>query len=267
MFAKTIVLSDAFLDMPPTARCLYFTLSMFADDDGFVNSPKGIMRQCGASEDDIKILIAKKFVLVFEDGVIVIKHWRINNYLQKDRYTETKYLEDKELLQLDENKAYTFRDNAPMYTQGMYTQDRIGKDSIDKDKDEINTNVFICENPKASHDEIQQILDAWNSLSDVGITSISRMSSSSQRYRWTVARLKEYGIDNVLKAIENVRNSSWLRSGKFNFSYDWFIRPNNFIKVLDGNYLDRDKKKSSKPVPDFMNPPEIFDEPEGEWLN
>ena len=81
MFAKSIVLSDAFLDMPATSRCLYFTLSMLADDDGFVNSPKSVMRQCGASEDDLKVLFAKKFVIPFESGIVVIKHWRINNYL------------------------------------------------------------------------------------------------------------------------------------------------------------------------------------------
>ena len=129
MFAKSIVLSDAFLDMPMSARCLYFTLGMFADDDGFVNSPRGIMRQCGASDDDMKVLIAKKFVLVFESGVIVIKHWRINNYLQKDRYNETKYLKEKKSLSIDKNGSYH---NHPMYTQGVYTQDRLVKDSIGK---------------------------------------------------------------------------------------------------------------------------------------
>ena len=133
----------------------------------------------------------------------------------------------------------------------------------------LNTDVFNCEKPKVSHDDVQRITDAWNSLSDIGITPISRMSSSSQRYKWTTARLREHGIENVLKAIANVRNSSWLRSGKFNFSYDWFIRPNNFVKVLDGNYLDRDfnPKHKYEPEPDFMNPPETFEEPEGEWLN
>lgn len=125
MFAKTIVLSDAFLDMPLSARCLYFTLGMFADDDGFVNSPKGIMRQCGASEDDLKVLMAKKFVLSFESGVIVIKHWRINNYLRNDRYQETKYLEEKSALITDENGAYTFG----IPSSGIPS---IGKDSIDK---------------------------------------------------------------------------------------------------------------------------------------
>ena len=136
MFAKTIVLSDAFLDMPLSARCLYFTLGMFADDDGFVNSPKGIMRQAGCSEDDMKVLLAKKFLLAFDSGVIVIKHWRINNYLQKDRYIPTKYGDEKATLSLDENGAYQ---NAkalqePMYTQDMYTQDRLGKDRLGKDR-------------------------------------------------------------------------------------------------------------------------------------
>ena len=98
MFAKTIVLSDAFLDMPLGARCLYMTMGMLADDDGFVNAPKSIMRQCGASDDDLKVLISKKFVLPFESGVIVIKHWRINNYLQKDRIQPTKYVDEMAML-------------------------------------------------------------------------------------------------------------------------------------------------------------------------
>ena len=79
MFAKSIVLSDAFLDMPMSARCLYFTLNMLADDDGFVGSPKAIMRQCGASQDDLLLLLQKRYILGFESGVIVIKHWNINN--------------------------------------------------------------------------------------------------------------------------------------------------------------------------------------------
>lgn len=106
MFAKTIVLSDAFLDMPISARCLYFTLGMLADDDGFVNAPRSIMRQCGASDDDMKTLISKKFVLLFDSGIIVIKHWRINNYLRNDRYIETKYIEEKGELSVDEKGSY-----------------------------------------------------------------------------------------------------------------------------------------------------------------
>ena len=126
MFAKTIVLSDAFLDMPLGARCLYMTMGMLADDDGFVNSPKSIMRQTGATEDDLRILIAKKFIIPFESGVIVIKHWRINNYLQSDRYKQTVYQEEKAMLTLDDKGSYT-----NVYTSDVYTgKDRIGKDSI-----------------------------------------------------------------------------------------------------------------------------------------
>lgn len=112
MFAKTIVSSDAFLDMPQSTQVLYFHLGMRADDDGFVNSPKSIMRVVGCKEDDIKLLIAKKFILSFDDGVIVIKHWKIHNYIAKDRYNETKYKELLSQLYLDENNAYTFDSTA-----------------------------------------------------------------------------------------------------------------------------------------------------------
>ena len=131
MFAKTIVTSDAFLDMPLSARCLYFTLGMFADDDGFVNNPKSIMRQVGASTDDLNLLLAKRFILAFDSGVIVIKHWRIHNYIRNDRYKETKYLEEKSTLMLDEKGAYTEwdTDGIPLVSK-MDTQVSIGKDSI-----------------------------------------------------------------------------------------------------------------------------------------
>ena len=143
MFAKTIVLSDAFLDLPMSARCLYFTLGMLADDDGFVNAPRSIMRQCGASNDDMKILLAKKFVLIFESGVIVIKHWRINNYLQKDRIQPTKYIEEKSTLSIDEKGGYTQKQ---MYTDNVYTQKSIDKGSIDKNSvEEINNSISLSE--------------------------------------------------------------------------------------------------------------------------
>lgn len=129
MFAKTIVTSDAFLDMPLSARCLYFTLGMFADDDGFVNNPKSIMRQVGASQDDLNLLLVKRFILTFESGVIVIKHWKIHNYIAKDRYKETKYIEEKSTLMLDEKGAYT---ECIQDVYKMDTQVSIGKDSKGK---------------------------------------------------------------------------------------------------------------------------------------
>ena len=130
MIAKTIVDSDAFLDMPHSTQLLYFHLSIRADDDGFINNPKSIMRNTKCNEDDLKLLVLKKFIIPFESGIVVIKHWKIHNYIAKDRYKETKYKEEKATLSLDENNAYT---NCVQHVYGLETQVRLGKDSIDKD--------------------------------------------------------------------------------------------------------------------------------------
>ena len=135
MFAKTIVLSDAFLDMPLSARCLYFTLGMLADDDGFINSPTSVMRQCGASNDDMALLFNKSFLIPFESGVVVIKHWRINNYLRNDRYVATKYTDEKSRLKVEENGRYTI--GIPV---GIPS---IDKDSIGKVSIEPNTHTCV----------------------------------------------------------------------------------------------------------------------------
>ena len=108
MFSKSIVESDAFLDMPTSSQALYMHLNMNADDEGFVNSPKKIMRICGCSDDDLKILMMKKFILTFESGVIVIKHWRINNTIRWDRSKESVFQLEKSYLFLKENNSYTF---------------------------------------------------------------------------------------------------------------------------------------------------------------
>lgn len=107
MFAKTIIDSDAFLDMPLSTQCLYFHLSMRADDEGFINNPRKIQRMVGAADDDMRLLIAKRFILVFESGVIVIKHWKIHNYIQKDRFKKTLYDREKKMIAVDEKGAYT----------------------------------------------------------------------------------------------------------------------------------------------------------------
>ena len=107
MFTQKIIDSDAFLDMPLTTQALYFHLNMRADDDGFINNPKRIQRTIGASDDDLKLLIAKRFVICFDSGVIVIKHWRMHNTLKKDRYNPTQYQEELESLEIKDNKSYT----------------------------------------------------------------------------------------------------------------------------------------------------------------
>lgn len=154
MFAKTIVLSDAFLDLPMSARCLYFTLGMLADDDGFVNAPRSIMRQCGASDDDMKLLIAKKFVLIFDSGVIVIKHWRINNYLRNDRYTETKYAEEKAELTIGDNGSY-HRSGIPdgIPNSGIPSKEKDSIDKISLDQDRIGEERGTGETPPVLPDK------------------------------------------------------------------------------------------------------------------
>ena len=134
MFAKTIIDSDAFLDMPLSTQALYFHLSMRADDDGFINNPKKIQRMIGSSDDDLKVLIAKRYLLPFESGVVVIKHWKIHNYIQKDRYKPTVYTEEKSMLAVKANGVYTDR---IQNGYSMDTQVRLGKDRLELDKDSI----------------------------------------------------------------------------------------------------------------------------------
>ena len=136
MFTKKITESDAFLDMPSSTQMLYFHFSMNADDDGFVNNPKKIQKMCGASDDDFKLLIVKSFIILFDSGIIVIKHWKMHNYIQTDRYRPTDYVEEKSMLGIKSNKAYTL-DVSKMDTEciqnGYIGKDSIGKVSIDKD--------------------------------------------------------------------------------------------------------------------------------------
>lgn len=139
MFAKSIVLTDAFLDMPMSARCLYFTLGMLADDDGFVGSPKSIMRQCGASQDDLMVLLSKRFVLGFDSGVIVIKHWRINNYLQANRHRPTTYQEELASLMIDEKGSYTEAGRTLCLTNAEQVLNSCSENA-DTDKNSIDKN-------------------------------------------------------------------------------------------------------------------------------
>lgn len=156
MFTDKITESDVFLDMPLSTQALYFHFCMNADDDGFVKNPKRIQRMLGASDDDCKLLVMKRFVLPFESGVIVIKHWRMHNLLRKDRYKPTEYIEEKSMLKIKENGAYTFDEEQgiplmattwqPSDNQ-MAPQDSIGKDSIDKDIEKENNKKKKFEKP------------------------------------------------------------------------------------------------------------------------
>lgn len=244
MFSKTIIDSDAFLDMPLSTQALYFHLSMRADDDGFINNPKKIQRMVGCNQDDITLLIAKRFVIPFESGVCVIKHWRIHNYIRTDRYKETPYQEEKSQLILKDNNSYTLSNE--MTTVGIpsgipggvqhehqcETQDRLGKDRLGKDNNTISKDIV-------SSTKVQPIIDSWNSL---GLQKLVAINPNTNRYRLLNARIKEYGLDTVLEAIENIRYSSFLKgqnNKNWTITFDWLIKPNNFTKVLEGNYRDK----------------------------
>lgn len=233
MFAKTIIDSDAFLDMSLSTQALYFHLSMRADDDGFVNNPKKIQRMIGCGDDELKMLVAKKFIIPFESGICVIKHWRIHNYIQTDRYKETVYKEEKARLELKDNKAYRCLDTPCIQTVSkMETQDRLGKDRLGKDR----LDNSIINNTCSS--ELQPIIDKWNSLD---LQNLKFINHGTNRYTMLQARIKEYGIDSIIAAIENINNSSFLKGQNrkgWTITFDWLIKPNNFIKVLEGNYKD-----------------------------
>lgn len=139
MFAKTIIDSDTFLDMPLSTQALYFHLSMRADDDGFINNPRKIQRSIGATDDDLKLLVLKQFILIFESGIIVIRHWRLHNYIRNDRYKETIYTEEKAQISVGKDNLYTVgipSDN--QMVDSLATQYRVGKDSkeVGEDKGE-----------------------------------------------------------------------------------------------------------------------------------
>lgn len=145
MFSKKIIDTDAFLDMPLSTQALYFHLSMRADDEGFVGNPKRIRDMIGASEDDMKLLIVKRFILTFESGVIVIKHWRIHNYISPDRFTPTTYVEEKSTLAFDDKKSYTkvvehdvlqdVSHSVLHNVDNLSPQVRLGKSRLDKGKE------------------------------------------------------------------------------------------------------------------------------------
>lgn len=188
MFAKTIIDSDSFLDMPHSTQLLYFHLSMRADDDGFINNPKNIMRMIGCKDDDMSVLITKKFIIPFESGIVVIKHWKIHNYIAKDRYKETKYKQEKETLQLDENNSYTTCIQ-PVYK--MDTQVRLGKVSIGKDNinniatsEETSTVDVAKANKKHKYGEYKNVL-----LKD---EELQKLKEEYQNWQELIKYLDEY---------------------------------------------------------------------------
>lgn len=277
MFTMKIVDSDAFLEMPLSTQCLYFHLNMRADDDGFIGNTKRIMKIIGASEDDLRLLIAKRFVLTFEDGVIVIKHWRMHNTLSRDRYAETSYTDEKKMLLLKDNGSYSLTGGNPIddtrliERSGRQTQQRRNKDAtkthsdkgLDKDIDKEKDNKLIVSKDTICQTDVRRVIEEWNKLQEVGINPIRDIKPSSKRCQLLKGRIREYGIDEVLNAINNVRNSDFLR-GENNrgwmITFDWFVKPNNFLKTLEGNYNKEGQHGTCRTVTTPVKPLIPFDQ-------
>lgn len=230
MFAKTIIDSDAFIDMPVTARLLYYDLAMRADDDGFVNSPKKIMRMIGASQDDLSILILRKFIIPFDNGIVVIKHWRIHNYIRKDMYHETKYKEEKAMLETDENNAYTLSDTSTLqYRDGIVTnpstQDRLGKVSIGKD------NIYTAEKPQRYTEEVTEIVSYLNEKAG---TKYRANTEATRRH--IVARLNDgFSVDDFKEVIDK-KCADWMGT-----DYQKYLRPETLFGSKFESYLNEKK--------------------------
>jgi hypothetical protein len=198
MFAKTIIDSDAFLDMPLSTQALYFHLSMRADDDGFINNAKKIQRMLGCTDDDMKILLSKNFVIPFETGVCVIKHWKIHNLIQKDRYKPTIYVEHKDKLSLKDNNVYTLD---TVWIQDGYkvdTQVSIGEVSLVKvNNDEFD--IFWKEYPNKSGKA--QALKAWNKVKP-------NLSDITQAMLWQ-KESKQWKAGFIPMAATYLNNARW----------------------------------------------------------
>ena len=208
MMSKSIIKSDTFLDMPATTQNLYFHMLLDADDDGFINAPKSIMRMIGAKEDDMKVLTAKQFVIPFESGVVVIKDWKIHNYIQNDRYKPSA-LPERDLINIQKDKSYTLKvDVSDMDTKCIQDVSigkdrlgkvRLGKDRIGKDrvgKDSIDTLCHVSHDDVAnSHIEIIEYLN---------IKTGSKFKPTTKPYVQAIrSRLKEgYTVDDFKTVID-----------------------------------------------------------------
>lgn len=258
MFAKTIIDSDAFLDMPLSTQSLYFHLSMRADDDGFINNPKKIQRMIGCADDDLKLLIAKNFIIPFESGIVVIKHWKIHNYIRNDRYKETVYQEEMSMLEVKDNKAYTL--GIPNGYQ-MDTQVRLGE--VRKGKIRLDEDNIISDSDESASAPVKKtkpVKHKYGEYKNVLLTDdeLQKLKTEYSDYEERIERLSSY-VESTGKKYKShyatIRN--WARKdaekpGRKEIVPDW-MNKNKFNNCTSRNYDMADmeaKLLGNKPTPD-----------------
>lgn len=223
MFSKSITSTDKFLDMPATTQNLYFHLNMNADDDGFVGSPRTVMRTVGASQDDMNILIGKQFLLVFESGVIVIKDWKIHNYIRKDTYKATIYSDEMATLSTEENNSYTNRPRIVDLDKSSIDKNSIDKNSIDK----TNNNAI----------PYKEIIDHLNQKTGKRYSHKSNANQKLIKARWN----EGYVLDDFIKAIDNMV-AVWTGT-----DYEKYLQPSTLFRESNfDRYVNQTVKLSAQ---------------------
>lgn len=241
MFNKKITETDLFLDMPMSAQCLYFHLNMSADDDGFIGNVKTVKRMIGASDDDLKLLMAKEFIIPFESGVVVIKDWKIHNYIRSDRYAETVYLEEKKQLSVSDNGRYTngiqnvIPNDIPKVDE-WDTQVRLGKDRLGKGNKEILSGDAEQPIPYSS------IIDYLNEQTEKKFKAASAANKKLIKARWN----EGYREEDFRKVIDN-KVIDW-KGKKFGdgTDADKYLQPSTLFGNKFDSYLNQTPKQNGK---------------------
>ena len=277
MFDKIITNDDNFLEMPNSTQALYFHLSMNADDDGFVNNWKSIMKITGTKEDDLKILISKSYLIPFDSGIIVIKHWRINNYLRGDRYRPTQFQKEFNMLENHENKAYQLKSDWSTTGIPMVNPDkiRIDKNRIDKNREEENSidnkkmsltsEEMSLETDKiSSNDSLaiasptptenkKEVFNNFLNIYNEECTNLPKCLKITEKRKVAINKcLKEKIDEEIFKQICIKANQSNFLIGEndrnWKADFDFVTRTDKAMQILEGKYESKSKKQASNNI-------------------
>lgn len=229
MFSRKITETDRFLEMPLSSQALYFHLNMGADDEGFIDKAKTIQRTIGASDDDMKLLIAKGFLIPFDSGVVVIRHWRIHNYIRSDRFQSTLHQDEKTQLEYDQSKTAVLKPLENVIPNGyqMDTQDRVCKVSLDKDS-------LTTYHKEPDNIPYKEIIDYLNSKTGKNYRDNVQKNRSLIKARWSEGyRLNDFKqvIDNMVQDWSGTKYAKYLRPETlFGTKLDGYLNQGNVIK-------------------------------------